>query len=108
MARRGGGARSRAVVLRSKLGWALWKAGAMVRQVVVVVGPGMAGIDAGDEPCGCRTSGEAKLVVAVALEERGQLLHDLHDAVSVLDASGGPFGRRSRVGGERKRRHVRA
>ena len=54
------------MVLRSKLGWALWKAGATVRRVVVVVGPGTAGIDAGDEPCGCRSSGEAELVAAVA------------------------------------------
>ena len=46
------------MVLRSKLGWALWKAGAMVRQVVVVVRPGTAGIDTGDEPCGCRGSGK--------------------------------------------------
>ena len=96
------------MVLHSKLGWALWKAGAMVCRVVVVVGPGTAGIDTGNEPCGCRSSDEAELVIAVALEERGQLLRDLHDAVSVLDASGGPFGRRSRVGGERRRRRVRA
>ena len=108
MARRGGGARSPTVVLRSKLGWALWKAAATVRRVVVVVRPRTARIDASDEPCGCRNSGEAELIVAVALEEWGQLLRDLHDAVSVLDASGRPFGRRSRVGGERRRRRVRA
>ena len=66
MARRGGGAQSRTVVLRSKLGWALRKAGATVHQVVVVVGPGTAGIDAGDEPCGSWSSGEAELIAAVA------------------------------------------
>ena len=96
------------MVLCSKLGWALWKAGTTVRRVVVVVGPGTAGIDTSDEPCGCRSSGEAELVVIVALEERGQLLCDLHDVVSVLDASVGPFGHQSRVGGERRRRRVRA
>ena len=88
------------MVLRSKLGWALWKAGAMVRRVVVVVRPGTAGIDAGDEPCGCRSSGEAELVVAVALEERGQLLRDLRDAVRITGRVARPLRGRRHVSDE--------
>ena len=65
------------------------------------------GNDADEELCGCRSSGEAELVVAVVLEARGQLLRGLQGAVSFLDKVVWPLGGRSYVGDELRRRRVR-
>ena len=52
-------------------------AGSEPRRGVVVVELKVAGNDASDELCGCRSLGEAELIVAVVLEARGQLLRGL-------------------------------
>ena len=51
-------------------------AGSKPRQGVVVEIK-VTGNNTGNELCGCRSSGEDKLVVAVVLEARGQLLRGL-------------------------------
>ena len=61
---------------------------------------GVAGIDAGDELCGCRSSGELGLVVRGHGEARGVVLRTSGDAVSVLDVVVWPLGGRSIVGDE--------
>ena len=68
--------------------------------VVVVVELQVAGNNAGDELCGCRSSGEVELVVVVILEAQGQLLCDLRDEVNSLDKVARPLRGRSHVGDE--------
>ena len=77
------------------------------RRGVVVVELKVAGNDAGDERCGCRSSGEYELVGAVVLEARGQLLRVLRGAVKSVDMVVWPLGGRSCVGDELRRRCVR-
>ena len=48
----------------------LWVAGNKPRRGVVVVDLGVAGNDADDKLCGCRSLGESELVVVVVLEAR--------------------------------------
>ena len=74
---------------------------------VVVVELKVAGNDAGDELCSCRSSGEAELVGAVVLEARGQLLRGLRGAVRSVDKVAWPLGGWSYVGDELTRRRVR-
>ena len=52
-------------------------AGSKPHRGVVVVELKVTGNHAGDELCGCRSSGEAELVIVVVLEARGQLLRGL-------------------------------
>ena len=70
------------------------------RRVVVVVGLGVAGNNAGDELCGCRGSGERGLVIRGQAEVRGVVLRAPGDAVSVLDNVAWPLDGRSHVGDE--------
>ena len=68
------------------------------RRVRVVVGLGFTGNDAGDELCGCRSSGEHGLVVRGHGKGRAVVLRVPRDAVSVLDTVVWPVGGRSHVG----------
>ena len=75
--------------------------------MVVVVGLGVAGNDAGDDPGGRRSSDEDELVGVVIVEARGQLLRGLHGAVRLVGMVVWPLGGRSHVGDEIRRRCVR-
>ena len=70
------------------------------RRVRVVVGLGVAGNDAGDELCGCRSSGEVELEATGHGEARGVVLWVPTSAVSVLDKVAWPLAGRSHVGDE--------
>ena len=65
------------------------------------------GNDADYKLCGCRSSGEAELIVAVVLEARGQLLHGLRGAVKSVDSVAWSLGGWSYVGDKLRQRHVR-
>ena len=73
---------------------------------MVVVELKVAGNDAGDELCSCRSSCEDELIDAVVLEARGQLLHGLRGAVKSVDMVVWPLGGRSYVGDELRWRRV--
>ena len=75
-------------------------AGSEPRRVVVVVELQVTGNDAGDELCGCRSSGEVELVAVGLLEAQGQLLRGLRDEVNSLGMVACPLGGRSIVGDE--------
>ena len=70
------------------------------RRMVVAVGLGVAGNDADDELCGCRSSGELGLVARGHGEVRGVVLRVPGDAVSALDMVVWPLGGWSIVGEE--------
>ena len=76
----------------------LCDAGSEPRRVVVAVGLGVAGNDAGDERCGCRSSGEVELVARRHGEERAGVLWAPASAVSVLVTVVWLVGGRSHVG----------
>ena len=78
----------------------LHAAGNEPHRLVVVVELGVAGIDAGDELCGCRGTGEVGPVVVVLLEAQGQVLRGLRDEVNSLGMVACPLGGRSIVGDE--------
>ena len=59
--------------------------GSKPHQGVVVVELKVTGNDAGDELCGCRSSGEDELASEVVLEARGQLLCGLRGAVRLVE-----------------------
>ena len=73
---------------------------------MVEVELGVAGNDADDELCSCRSSGEVELVAVVILEAQGRLLHGLRGAVKSLDMVVCPLGGRSIVSDELRRRRV--
>ena len=68
--------------------------------MVVAVELGVAGNEAGDELCSCRSSGEVELVAMVTLEAQGQFLRGLRGTVKSLDMVVCPLGGRSIVGDE--------
>ena len=67
------------------------------RRVVVAVGLGVAGNDAGDELCSCRSSGEVEPVARGHGKGRAVVLRAPGDAVSVVDMMVWPEHRRRRV-----------
>ena len=67
-------------------------AGSEPRRGVVVVELKVAGNDAGDELCGCRSLGEDELVAVVVFEARGQLLRGLCGAVKSVEHGGVAVG----------------
>ena len=67
---------------------------------------GVAGFDASDELCGCRSSGEVELIAVVILEAQGRLLRGPRCAVKSLDMVVCPLGGRSIIGDELRRRRV--
>ena len=82
-------------------------AGSKPHRLVVVVELGVAGIDAGDEPCGCRSTGVVETVArehgeghAMALRVPGVVVKLMVNVVRPLDG-------RSLVGDELVRRRVR-
>ena len=70
------------------------------RRVRVVVGFGVTGNDAGDELCGCRSSGELGLIAMGHGEVREVVLRAPGDAVGAVDMVVWPLGVRSIVGDE--------
>ena len=75
-------------------------AGSKPRRLVVEVGLGVAGDDAGDESSGCRSSGEDELVGAVLVEARGLILQHRRGTVKLVGTMAGPVGGRSLIGDE--------
>ena len=77
------------------------------RRLVLVVGLGVAGIDAGDEPCGCRGTGVVETVAREHGEERARVLRVPGVAVKLMATVVWPLDGRSLVGDELVRRRVR-
>ena len=73
-ARRGGAGRNSCSGDQIDCGARLRDAGEVPHRVVVVVGLGVAGNDAGDESIGYRSSGELGLVAREHSEARGEVL----------------------------------
>ena len=82
-------------------------AGGEPRRLVVVVGLGVAGIDAGDEPCGCRGTGVVETVAREHGEERVRVLRVPGVAVKLMATVMRPLDGRNLVGDELVRRRVR-
>ena len=82
-------------------------AGGEPRRLVVVVELGVAGIDAGDEPCGCRGTGVVEPVAREHGEGRAMVLRAPGDAVKLTAMVVRPLDGRSLVGDELVRRRVR-
>ena len=82
-------------------------AGGEPRRLVVVVELGVAGIDAGDEPCGCRGMGVVETVAREHGEERARVLRVPGVAVKLMATVVRPLDGRSLVGDELVRRRVR-
>ena len=68
---------------------------------------GVAGIDAGDEPCGCRGTGVVETVAREHGEERARVLRVPGVAVELMAMVVRPLDGRSLVGDEARRRRVR-
>ena len=68
---------------------------------------GVAGIDAGDEPCGCRGTGVVGTVARERGEERARVLRVPGVAVELMATVVRPLDGRSLVGDELVRRRVR-
>ena len=69
-------------------------------RLVVVVELGVAGIDAGDEPCGCRGTGVVEPVAREHGEGRAMVLRAAGDAVKLTAMVVRPLDGRSLVGDE--------
>ena len=82
-------------------------AGSKPHRLVVVVEVGVAGIDAGDEPCGCRGTGVVEPVARERGEGRAIVLRAPGDAVKLTAMVVRPLDGRSVVGDELVRRRVR-
>ena len=82
-------------------------AGGEPRRLVVVVELGVAGIDAGDEPGGCRGTGVVETVAREHGEERARVLRVPGVAVELMATVVRPLDGRSLVGDELVRRRVR-
>ena len=82
-------------------------AGSKPHRLVVVVELGVAGIDAGDEPCGCRGTGVVESVAREHGEGRAMVLRAPGDAVELTAMVVRPLDGRSLVGDELMRRRVR-
>ena len=82
-------------------------AGGEPRRLVVVVELRVAGIDAGDEPCGCRGTGVVESVAREHGEGRGMVLQVPGVAVELMAMVVRPLDGRSLVGDELVRRRVR-
>ena len=82
-------------------------AGSKPHRLVVVVELGVAGIDAGDEPCGCRGTGVVEPVAREHGEGRAMVLRAPGDAVKLTAMVVRPLDGRSLVGDELVRRRVR-
>ena len=77
------------------------------RRLVVVVELGVAGIDAGDEPGGCRGTGVVETVAREHGEERVRVVRVPGVAVKLMATVVRPLDGRSLVGDELVRRRVR-
>ena len=75
-------------------------AGSKPHRLVVVVELGVAGIDAGDEPCGCRSTGVVESVAREHGGGRAMVLRAPGDAVELTDTVVRPLDGRSLVGGD--------
>ena len=75
-------------------------AGSEPRRVVVVVELQVAGNDAGDELCGCRSSGEVEPIARGHGKGRAVVLRAPASAVRLTDRVGRPLCGRSHVGDE--------
>ena len=75
-------------------------AGGEPRRLVVVVELGVAGIDAGDEPGGCRGTGVVETVAREHGEERARVLRVPGVAVKLMATVVRPLDGRSLVGDE--------
>ena len=73
-------------------------AGGEPRRLVVVVELGVAGIDAGDEPCGCRGTGVVETVAREHGEGHAMALRVPGVAVKLMATVGRPLDGRSLVG----------
>ena len=82
-------------------------AGGEPRRLVVVVELGVAGIDAGDEPCGCRSTGVVETVAREHGEGHAMALRVPGVAVKLMATVVRPLDGRSLVGDELVRRRVR-
>ena len=82
-------------------------AGGEPRRLVVVVELGVAGIDAGDEPGGCRGTGVVETVAREHGEECARVLRVPGVAVKLMATVVRPLDGRSLVGDELVRRRVR-
>ena len=82
-------------------------AGGEPRRLVVVVELGVAGIDAGDEPGGCRGTGVVETVAREHGEERARVLRVPGVAVKLMATVVRPLDGRSLVSDELVRRRVR-
>ena len=78
----------------------LHAAGNEPHRLVVVVELGVAGIDAGDEPCGCRGMVLVESVAREHGEEREMVLRAPGDAVKLMAMVVRPLDGRSLVGDE--------
>ena len=85
----------------------LHAAGNEPHRLVVVVELGVAGIDAGDELCGCRGTGVVEPVAREHGEGRAMVLRAPGDAVKLTAMVVRPLDGRSLVGDEARRRRVR-
>ena len=99
-ARRGGGVRDPCSSDQMGGGEHLLAAGNEPHRLVVVVELGVAGIDAGDELCGCRGTGVVELVAREHAEGRAMVLRAPGDAVKLTAMVVRPLDRRSLVGDE--------
>ena len=85
----------------------LLAAGNEPHRLVVVVELGVAGIDAGDELCGCRGTGVVEPVAREHGEGRAMVLRAPGDAVKLTAMVVRPLDGQSLVGDELVRRRVR-
>ena len=104
--RRGGAARVSHSGDQMGGGGHLRGAGGAPLPLVVVVGPEVAGIIAGDDVSGCRSSGELGVVATTNVEARGYHLRALRGAASKVDMTARPLRGRSHAGGVHRRRRV--
>ena len=81
---------------------------ACLHRVVVVVGPGVAGVVANDVLGGCQRSGELGVVAMMAVVARVWHLHALCGMGRKLGTTAGPLDGRRHIGGEHRRRCMRA
>ena len=82
-------------------------AGGEPRRLVVVVELGVAGINAGDEPCGCQGTGVVESVAREHGEGHAMVLWVPGVAVELMATVERPLDGRSLVGDELVRRRVR-
>ena len=100
MSRRGGGVRDPCSGDQMGGGEHLSVAWSNPRRLVVKVQLGVAGINAGDEPCGCRGTGVVEPVAREHGKGRAMVLRAPGDAVKLTAMVVRPLGGRSLVGDE--------